>query len=47
MAGIKSIHWPYDQLGIVTTVAYERPHGGKAVLLGLWERLRMKTVPLT
>jgi 2-octaprenyl-6-methoxyphenol hydroxylase len=30
-AGIKSIQWPYDQRGIVTTVAYERPHGGKAV----------------
>lgn len=29
--GIKSLAWPYDQVGIVTTVAHERAHGGKAV----------------
>ena len=30
-AGIKSIGWSYPQVGIVATVAHERPHGGKAV----------------
>lgn len=30
-AGIKTVRWPYDQLGIVTTVSHERPHEGKAV----------------
>lgn len=30
-AGIKCLRWPYQQLGIVTTVAHERAHGGKAV----------------
>jgi 2-octaprenyl-6-methoxyphenol hydroxylase len=30
-AGIKTVHWPYDQMGIVITVAHERPHEGKAV----------------
>ncbi|MEM7302963.1 MAG: ubiquinone biosynthesis hydroxylase [Pseudomonadota bacterium] len=29
-AGIKTVHWPYDQMGIVTTVAHERPHNGRA-----------------
>ena len=29
-AGIKTVHWPYDQWGIVTTVAHERPHNGRA-----------------
>ncbi len=29
-AGIKTVHWPYDQMGIVTTVAHERPHHGRA-----------------
>lgn len=30
-AGIAVIGWDYDQVGIVTTVAHDRPHGGKAV----------------
>lgn len=30
IAGIKTVHWPYDQWGIVTTVAHERPHNGRA-----------------
>lgn len=30
-AGIKCIGWSYPQLGIVATVAHERPHHGKAV----------------
>lgn len=30
-AGIKSLHWEYDQVGIVTTVAHQRAHGAKAV----------------
>lgn len=30
MAGIKCVHWPYDQKGIVCTVAHERPHNGRA-----------------
>ena len=30
-AGIKCVGWAYPQLGIVTTVAHERPHRGKAV----------------
>lgn len=29
-AGIKTMHWSYDQIGIVTTVAHERPHNGIA-----------------
>ncbi len=29
-AGIKTVHWSYDQMGIVTTVAHERPHNGRA-----------------
>lgn len=29
-AGIKTVHWDYDQMGIVTTVAHERPHHGRA-----------------
>ena len=29
-AGIKTVHWPYDQWAIVTTVAHERDHGGRA-----------------
>jgi 2-octaprenyl-6-methoxyphenol hydroxylase len=31
MAGIKTVGWDYPQAGIVTVVAHERPHGGKAV----------------
>lgn len=31
VAGIKTVHWPYGQWGIVTTVAHERPHHGQAV----------------
>jgi 2-octaprenyl-6-methoxyphenol hydroxylase len=30
-AGIKCVGWCYPQLGIVATVAHERPHHGKAV----------------
>lgn len=30
MAAIKTIHWSYGQSGIVTTVAHERPHNGRA-----------------
>ncbi len=30
-AGIKTVAWGYDQRGIVTTVAHERPHHGKAI----------------
>ncbi|HZA01986.1 MAG TPA: FAD-dependent monooxygenase, partial [Hyphomicrobiaceae bacterium] len=30
-AGIQIVGWRYPQTGIVTTVAHERPHGGKAV----------------
>ncbi|MGI9384103.1 MAG: FAD-dependent monooxygenase, partial [Methyloligellaceae bacterium] len=30
-AGIKTIGWSYPQTGIVTTVAHEKPHGGRAV----------------
>jgi 2-octaprenyl-6-methoxyphenol hydroxylase len=30
-AGIKSVTWSHAQLGIVTTVAHERPHEGRAV----------------
>ncbi len=29
-AGIKTMNWSYDQIGIVTTVAHERPHNGCA-----------------
>jgi len=31
MAGIKTLHWPYGQMGIVCTVAHERPHQGRAI----------------
>ncbi len=30
IAGIQSFGWPYPQSGIVTTVAHERPHHGRA-----------------
>ncbi len=30
-AGIKSLRWSYDQVGIVTTVTHQRAHGAKAV----------------
>lgn len=30
LAGIGTVRWEYDQSGIVTTVAHERPHGGRA-----------------
>jgi 2-octaprenyl-6-methoxyphenol hydroxylase len=30
-AGIKCVGWSYPQLGIVTTVAHEKPHHGEAV----------------
>jgi 2-octaprenyl-6-methoxyphenol hydroxylase len=29
-AGIKSVGWRHDQIGIITTVAHELPHGGRA-----------------
>lgn len=29
-AGIKTVHWPYDQKGIVCTVRHERDHEGRA-----------------
>lgn len=29
-AGISTVHWAYDQKGIVCTVEHERPHEGKA-----------------
>ncbi len=29
-AGIKTVNWSYDQMGIVITVAHERPHKGVA-----------------
>ncbi len=29
-AGIKTMHWSYDQIGIVTTVGHQRPHNGCA-----------------
>lgn len=31
LAGIKSVSRSYPQIGIVTTVAHDRPHGGRAV----------------
>jgi 2-octaprenyl-6-methoxyphenol hydroxylase len=31
LAGIGTVKWPYDQSGIVVTVAHERPHHGRAV----------------
>ena len=30
IAGIKTVSWDYDQWGLVTTVAHERPHEGRA-----------------
>lgn len=30
MAGIKTVHWDYGQMGIVATIAHERPHDGRA-----------------
>ncbi len=30
LAGIKTVHWAYDQMGIVTTVKHERDHEGRA-----------------
>ncbi len=29
-SGIRTVHWPYDQMGIVITVSHERPHNGVA-----------------
>lgn len=31
LAAIKIVGWTYDQTGIVTTLAHERPHGARAV----------------
>ena len=39
MAGIKTVHWSYDQSGIVTTVAHERPHIALAQRCAVLERL--------
>jgi 2-octaprenyl-6-methoxyphenol hydroxylase len=30
-AGIRTVDWRYDQIGIVTTVRHDRPHGGRAI----------------
>jgi 2-octaprenyl-6-methoxyphenol hydroxylase len=30
LAGIRTVHFPYDQMGIVVTVRHERPHEGRA-----------------
>jgi 2-octaprenyl-6-methoxyphenol hydroxylase len=30
LAGIGTVRWEYDQSGIVTTIAHERPHEGRA-----------------
>lgn len=30
LAGIQTVNWDYDQSGIVTTIAHERPHNGRA-----------------
>lgn len=30
LAGIRTVKWEYDQAGIVTTIAHERPHNGRA-----------------
>ncbi len=30
LAGIQTVNWDYDQSGIVTTIAHERPHHGRA-----------------
>lgn len=30
LAGIRTLHWPYGQTGIVVTVAHEREHHGRA-----------------
>jgi 2-octaprenyl-6-methoxyphenol hydroxylase len=30
IAGIRTVHWPYDQMGIVATVEHERDHQGRA-----------------
>lgn len=30
MAGIRTVRWPYDQMGIVVTVRHEREHNGRA-----------------
>lgn len=31
IAGIKTMYWPYNQMGIVCTVHHERPHNGQAI----------------
>jgi 2-octaprenyl-6-methoxyphenol hydroxylase len=31
MAGMQAVQWDFPQMGLVTTVAHEKPHGGRAV----------------
>src|SRR5690606_90479 len=31
LAGIRTLNWPYEQMGIVVNVRHERPHEGRAV----------------
>ncbi len=31
LAGIKTVNWSHEQIGITTTIAHDRPHGGRAV----------------
>jgi 2-octaprenyl-6-methoxyphenol hydroxylase len=31
LAGIKTLAWVHDQIGITTLVAHDRPHGGRAI----------------
>jgi 2-octaprenyl-6-methoxyphenol hydroxylase len=31
MAGIKTVNWGHDQIGITTTISHDRPHEGRAV----------------
>lgn len=31
MAGIKTVGWSYDQVGLVATIGHDRPHNGRAI----------------